>query len=166
MKRPVPSGTDLKSLLCNGWWALKCIWATNASLTLGLVASTLARGMVPAGMAVFARGLINVFVGERGLAGVDLNAVLPWVFLGFGVTLLEAIAPLAQRFCTRRLHDDMNIRITSDILSHAEKLDLAFFEDPAKRFIRDFVKSASPSVTWQHGLIRPLLYLTPRTQAF
>ena len=31
----------------------------------------------------------------------------------------------------------MNIRITSDILSHAEKLDLAFFEDPAKRDLLD-----------------------------
>ena len=31
----------------------------------------------------------------------------------------------------------MNIRITSDILSHAEKLDLSFFEDPAKRDLLD-----------------------------
>jgi len=137
MKRAVPSGMDFKSLLYNGWWALRCIWATNASLTLGLVMSTLARGMVPAGLALFARGLINVFVEKRGVASVDMNDVLPWLILGFGVTLLEAVAPLAQRFCSRRLHDDMNIRITSDILSHAEKLDLAFFEDPAKRDLLD-----------------------------
>jgi ATP-binding cassette, subfamily B, bacterial len=130
-------GTDLKQLVSNGWWAVKLIWSTNASLTVGLVMSTVARGMVPAGLAVFARGLINVFVGESGVAGVGMDAVLPWFFLGFGVTILEAIAPLAQRFCTQRLHDDMNIRITSDILSHAEKLDLAFFEDPAKRDLLD-----------------------------
>jgi ABC-type multidrug transport system fused ATPase/permease subunit len=88
--------------------------------------------MVPAGLALFARGLINVFAND-GRAVLSMEAVLPWLFLGFGVTLVEAIAPLAQRFCTQRLHDDMNIRITSDVLTHAEKLDLAFFEDPAKR---------------------------------
>jgi hypothetical protein len=96
--------------LSNGWWALKLIWSTNAALTVGLMMSTVARGMVPAGLAVFARGLI-------------MDVVLPWFFLGLGVTILEAIAPLGQRFCAQRLHDDMNIRITSDILSHAEKLD-------------------------------------------
>jgi ATP-binding cassette subfamily B protein len=133
----VLSSTDLKKLLSNGWWALKLIWSTNATLTVGLVISTVARGMVPAGLAVFARGLINVFFGESGVTGVGMDAVLPWFFLGFGVTILEAIAPLGQRFCAQRLHDDMNIRITSDILRHAEKLDLAFFEDPAKRDLLD-----------------------------
>jgi ATP-binding cassette, subfamily B, bacterial len=98
--------------------------------------STLARAMVPAGLALFARGLINAFVND-GSAGLSMEAVLPWLFLGFGVTLLEAIAPLAQRFCTQRLHDDMNIQITSDVLSHAETLDLAFFEDSAKRDLLD-----------------------------
>ena len=39
---------DEKKLLSNGWWALKLIWSTNASLTVGLVMSTVARGMVPA----------------------------------------------------------------------------------------------------------------------
>jgi ATP-binding cassette subfamily B protein len=93
--------------------------------------------MVPAGLALFARGLINAFVNDGGTAAVSLDAVSPWLFLGFGVTLLEAITPLAQRFCTQRLHDDINIRITSDVLSHAEKLDLTFFEDPAKRDLLD-----------------------------
>jgi hypothetical protein len=95
------SSTDLKQLVSNGWWAVKLIWSTNASLTVGLVMSTVARGMVPAGLAVFARGLISVFVGESGVAGIGMDAVLPWFFLGFGVTFLEAIAPLGQRFVPR-----------------------------------------------------------------
>src|SRR4030095_3737900 len=119
----VLSNADLKKLLANAWWALKLIWSTNASVTLGLIMSTLARAMVPAGLALFARGLINTFVND-GSAALSMEAVLPWLFMGFGVTLVEAIAPLAQRFCTQRLHDDMNIRITSDVLSHAETLEI------------------------------------------
>jgi len=132
----VLSSTDLKKFSANGWWALRLIWLTNAPLTAALATASFARAMVPAGLALFARGLINVFAND-GRAVLSMEAVLPWLFLGFGVTLVEAIAPLAQRFCTQRLHDDMNIRITSDVLTHAEKLDLAFFEDPAKRDLLD-----------------------------
>jgi|SRR5215813_5395824 len=155
----VLSNTELKKLLTNGWWALKLIWSTNASLTVGLALASLARGIVPAGLALFARGLINAFVSKGGVGAVGMDAVLPWLFLGFGVTILEAIAPLAQKFCTERLQDDVNIRITSDILSHAEKLELAFFESPSKRNLIDraqqnpaerfmrFVVEAQTSVT-------------------
>jgi ATP-binding cassette, subfamily B, bacterial len=123
--------------MLNGWWALKLIWATNATLTAGLTLAMLARGIVPAGLALFARGLINVFVVDGGMAAVQVDAVLPWFVLGLGVTVLEAVSPLLHRFCAERLHDEMNIRITSDILSHAEKLDLAFFETAAKRDLLD-----------------------------
>ena len=132
----IPSNIDLKKLFLNGWWTLRLIWSTDAVLTSGLMMSAVVRALVPAGLAVFARGLINVFVGDNGL-NVGLDVILPWFLLGFGVTILEALAPLAQRFCTQRLHDDMNIRITTDILSHAEKLDLGFFENAAKRDLLD-----------------------------
>ena len=128
---------DVRKLLANGWWALKLIWATNAPLTAGLAVASFARGIVPAGLALFARGLINVFVTDGGMATVGMDAVLPWFLLGLGVTVLEALAPLLHRFCTERLQDEMNIRITSDILSHAEKLDLAFFESSGKRNLLD-----------------------------
>ena len=131
------SSTNIKMLLSNGWWALKLIWSTNRTLTAGLGLATLARGVVPAGVAVFARGLINVFVSGREVTTVGVGAVLPWFLLGLGVIVLEALAPLVHRFCTERLRDEMNIRITSDILSHSEKLDLAFFESSAKRNVLD-----------------------------
>ena len=106
-------------------------------MTAGLAVASFARGIVPAGLALFARGLINVFVTDGGMAAVGMDAVLPWFLLGLGVTVLEALAPLLHRFCTERLQDEMNIRITSDILSHAEKLDLAFFESSGKRNLLD-----------------------------
>jgi hypothetical protein len=61
----------------------------------------------------------------------------------------EAIAPLAQKFFAERLRDDMNIRITSDILSRAEKLDLSFFEDPAKRDLLDRAQQNPAEHLWR-----------------
>lgn len=137
MSSQIPTNAELKRLCSNGWWALHLIWSTNSTLTAGLGLATLARGIVPAGLALFARGLINVFVSDSGISTVSMDAVLPWFLLGFAVTVLEALAPLVHRFCTERLKDEMNIRITSDILSHAEKLDLAFFETSGKRNLLD-----------------------------
>jgi ATP-binding cassette, subfamily B, bacterial len=137
MSSQIPTNAELKRLCSNGWWALHLIGSTNSTLTAGLGLATLARGIVPAGLALFARGLINVFVSDGGISTVSMDAVLPWFLLGFVVTVLEALAPLVHRFCTERLNDEMNIRITSDILSHAEKLDLAFFETSGKRNLLD-----------------------------
>ena len=129
--------TDIRKLLANGWWALKLIWSTNAWLTTGLAFATLARGIVPAGLAIFGRGLINAFVNNGGLGSAGIDAVRPWIYFGLGVTFLEAVAPLASRFYTQRLNDDVNLKITTDFLAHAEKLELAFFESPEKRDLID-----------------------------
>lgn len=137
MASHISSNKDINKLCFDGYWALKLIWSTNSTLTTGLALATLARGLVPAGLALFARGLINVFVVEPGTAAIGMDAVLPWFLLGLSVTILEAIAPLLHKFCTERLKDEMNIRITSDILAHAETLDLAFFENPDKRNVLD-----------------------------
>src|ERR1700741_4359817 len=83
------SRTDIKQLLSNGWWALKLMWSTNPRLSFGLTAATFARGVVPAGLALFGRGLINAFVNNRHAGSDGMNAILPWVFFGFGLTILE-----------------------------------------------------------------------------
>ena len=114
-------------------WALKLIWSTNAFLTVGLVASSLVRGIVPAGVAIVGRGLINAFVDHAGKGAEALEALWPWLALGFGLAIFEAISPLTEKFFTQRLHDDVNLKITGDILDHAARLDVAFFEDPRRR---------------------------------
>ncbi|HWO41698.1 MAG TPA: ABC transporter ATP-binding protein [Candidatus Eisenbacteria bacterium] len=137
MQLKIPSRADAQKLLANGWWAVNLIWSTSPGLTLGLALATLGRGLVPAGLAIFARGLINAFVSDGAVATVTFESVAPWLVLGFGVTVVEALAPLTARFCTDRLHDDVNIRITSDVLAHAEQLEPIFFEDPHNRNLLD-----------------------------
>ena len=128
----VADSMHLKECFSNSAWAVRFIWSTNRRLTVGLALATLARGFVPAGLALFARGLINVFVTDHGIASVRMEQMVPWVIFGFGVTILEAVAPLAAKFCTERLHDEVNLKVTSEILHHAEKLEPAFFEDSGK----------------------------------
>jgi hypothetical protein len=103
----IPSRTDLKRLFIGGWWSLRLIYSTSRGLTTGLAVAAVARGVVPAGLALFARGLINKFVTDRGISAITVEEVIPWVLFGFAVTLLEAIAPLATKFCTERLRDEV-----------------------------------------------------------
>jgi len=131
----LPSGTSVRALLVNARWALQIIWSANAPLTVGLTVVTVVRGVVPAGLALFARGLINAFVEAARNGADDITLVLPWLLLGLALTVVEAVSPLAHKLFTQRLHDDVNLRITSDILTHAAKLEVAFFEDTRMRGI-------------------------------
>lgn len=131
----LPSGTSVRALLVNARWALQIIWSTNAPLTVGLTVVTVVRGVVPAGLALFARGLINAFVEAARNEADGITVVLPWLLLGLALTLVEAVSPLVHKLFTQRLHDDINLRITSDILTHAAKLEVAFFEDTRMREI-------------------------------
>src|ERR1044071_4995921 len=137
MSFSIPTRPELKRLVVTARWAIRLMFSINRKLTIGLALATLARGIVPAGLALFARGIINAFVANPTGTPITLEHVMPWVLFGFGVTLLEAIAPLATKFCTERLHDEINVTLTSAILAHAEKLDPAFFEDPEKRNLLD-----------------------------
>lgn len=120
----------LRDLFVNSRWALEVVWDTNRRVAIGLLVLTVARGCVPAGLALAARGLINVVVDsiDRGL--VSFAPAVPWLVLAFAITMVEALGSLANKLFAERLHDDINLRITSDILEHASALDLSFFEDP------------------------------------
>jgi ATP-binding cassette subfamily B protein len=77
--------------------------------------------------------LINAFVDHSGRGAEALEALWLWLVLGLVLAVIESISPLTEKFFTQRLHDDVNLKITGDILDHAARLDVAFFEDPRRR---------------------------------
>lgn len=127
------AATTMKALWRNALWALRLIWSINPSLTAGLILETVVRGLVPAGLALFARGLINAFVKSAGSGLNDPSPLYPWLLLGLGVTIIEALGPLAHKLLSDRQRDDVNLKVTSDILTHAARLEVAFFETPHMR---------------------------------
>ncbi len=132
-----PLVTDIRGLWLNVRWALKLTWSTNAPLTVGLYVITLVRGLFPAGLAWTVRGLINAAVGALESGTKEITTILPWLLLGLGLTIVEAVSQRANKLFAERLHDDLSLRITSDVLTHAAELDVACFEDPHVREIID-----------------------------
>lgn len=114
-------------------WGLRLVWSTNAPLFCGLAFTTIIRGLLPAALVLAIRGLINAAVGVKDSGTIEVGPLLPWLVLGFVLSTADAISRLANRLFAARLQDDLNLRVTTDVLAHAATLDLAFFEDPRRQ---------------------------------
>jgi len=114
-------------------WGLRLIWSTNAALFCGLAFTTIIRGFLPASLALAIRGLINAAVGVTESGTIEIGPLVPWLILGFALTTADALSRLANGLFGARLRDDLELRVTGDVLAHAATLDLAFFEDPGSQ---------------------------------
>jgi ATP-binding cassette subfamily B protein len=119
-----------RTVLHRAGWALRLGWAASPQRLAGVAAVSVLRGLVPAGLALSARGIVNGAIAGVDAGNADLATVLPWLLLGFALTTLEGIGGMAGPLLQQRLRDDLNARITGDLLAHAATLDLAFYEDP------------------------------------
>ncbi len=111
-------------------WAFKLTWSTHKLLLSGIIAATVIQGLMPAALVLTARGLVNAVAVALSGNSDNTNTILLWLALGLGLTVVAALSNAGNRLYTLRLQDELNLRITSDILGHAANLDLAQFEDP------------------------------------
>lgn len=122
--------TDLRILLPTAQWAWRRTWQTNPRLLGTITAVTLLISLVPAGLAFAVRGLVNAVAAVIDNPTLPISTMLIWLGIGLGFTLIETVGNFAIDFLNQRLLDELNISITSDILEHASRLDVAQFEDP------------------------------------
>ncbi|MFN7987383.1 MAG: ABC transporter ATP-binding protein [Thermoanaerobaculia bacterium] len=120
----------LGTLVASAAWALRRTWAVHRGLTATLVGAALVRSLVPAGVVLAARGLINAVSAGLGGGTGGLPALLPWLLLGVGCTALEALARAVHDFASRRLQGELTLSLTDEILARAARLEPAHFEDP------------------------------------
>ncbi|MEO8603185.1 MAG: ABC transporter ATP-binding protein [bacterium] len=111
-------------------WALRLAWSVSPGTLVGVASVSVLRGLTPAGLALSARGIVNGAIAGLHGGTAELGPLGPWLALGFALTLLEALGGLTGTLLRTRLRDDLNSRITADLLAHAATLELAFYEDP------------------------------------
>lgn len=120
-----------------GWWALRTTWEASRGLSLAFVGLAILRSVAPAGIALVARGLINVIVHALAQGSRDATLLLPWLGAGLLFGAIEALVPAGGQYCRQRLADALNLTITPRVLRHASGLDLATLDDPENREIVD-----------------------------
>ena len=140
-------------------WAVQTAWSAHPGLVLRLTLITLFRALLPAGLALVTRGVINSVIKATESKADVLAPLLPWLVLGLGLTVAEAVGRLSQRFLTGRLVDELDLTVTSKILAHAASLDVAFFESPRSQ---DVIHRAQQNIAthFSNFLVATLTLLT------
>ncbi len=158
-------------------WALARAWETSPRVLAGVVAVAVLRGLIPAGLALSARGIVNGAVAGMGavagtgaVAGAgalawmgELGPLAPWLALGFALTLLEGLAGLLAPLLRTRLRDGLGIRLTGELLAHAATLDLVFFEDPRAQDLLQRAKD-NPAGHVTSGLVNAISAISTGVQ--
>lgn len=125
------SPTNIRRLLNSARWALIITWHYNRRLLLIISTVTLLLSLVPAGLALTVRGLVNAVADVVNGRTDDSTLLLIWLGISFGLALLETVGSYTNDYFNQRLQDELNIDITGMILTHAARLDVSQFEDPA-----------------------------------
>lgn len=126
---PNITSTNVRILLQNAAWALKLAWTIDKQLVSSIILVTLLLSAVPGVLAISIRGLVNAVAAV--LAGQTGNGreIYLWLGLALAISLVDTVGNYANEFLGRRLEDEINIEITTDILTKASGLDLALLED-------------------------------------
>jgi ATP-binding cassette subfamily B protein len=127
---PFSAAVEPRELIASARWALRLAASTRPSLLAAVAATTLLRGLVPAAMAIAARGAVNATLAAAADRSLGIAPILPWILLGLGLAVLDGLTAAVNRYGTYRLRDELDYRVTGDLLEHAAKLELAYFEDP------------------------------------
>jgi ATP-binding cassette subfamily B protein len=156
------------------------LWNTDRILLAGVIGSVAVQSILPAGQALVSRELINVVVAVLEPGGQPTQTLWFWVGVGMTLAILQASAGVANELWSQLLSSRLDLRLTTDILTHAASLDLPFFEDPRYQdmleraqqspsshifaFVHNALSAAS-NVAQAVSLIAILLVLEPLTGA-
>ncbi len=139
------SHTDISVLLRSAWWALGVTWQTNRRIMFGVSVLTLILSFVPAALAVAVRGLVNTVAGVLNGSVQNSEKIVWWLGISLGISLVETVGSYTYDYLFQRLQDDLNIGITTTILEHAGRLDVAQFEDPEFQDVMERARQGAAS---------------------
>src|SRR5689334_9655916 len=120
------------------------VWSASRIFTIGLAVATILAGIVPAVTALVAKHLIDAVVTgiqiRANPALPDVVAVGPWRVDVVTAVVILAVAQLAvftlssflstlRNVCQQLLQERVTNTIQLQIMDHASRLDLEFFED-------------------------------------
>lgn len=125
----------------------KLTWQASPALTITITLITLVSGLLPTATAYIAKLLIDSVVAAIQGHGTKGQIAVVALFQ-FGVLTLTAIAQALTTICQTLLQERMTLTIRHQVMDHASKLHLSYFEGSASY---DMLRQAS-----QEAPTRPL----------
>lgn len=122
----------MRHSLANLLWSLKTAWKISPRLTAIYYFSSLLHGVLPVVQVLAMRYLLNELLLVFGNPEASLSGASFWLFVLFASSLLDIVSLLlGGRYLLKRLEDELNTAIASDVMRHAAVLPLHLFENLA-----------------------------------
>jgi ATP-binding cassette, subfamily B, bacterial len=122
---------DASALLRAAAWALGRVRTRHPHLLAAQVTVMLTHGLIPAGIALAIRGIVDGVTAVATRPEVGTGPIFVWIGIALAVTLGEVLANATARYLDQRWTDELNLDVTTEVLEHAATLELQYFEDPA-----------------------------------
>lgn len=133
---------------------LRMVWETSPSLVATSVVLRLFRALLPLSMLWVSKLILDAVVGRISRGTGSLAAIWKLVALELALAVASDILGRANTLCDSLLGDRFTNRISVRLMQHADRLDLAFFEDP---LFYDKLERARRQTTARLGLVAALL---------
>lgn len=138
----LPLKEKFQILVSNARWAVELAWKIAPRLFMMLVILTLFQSIMPAVQALVARQLTNDVISAVGLQA-GFASLVPWLFIGVGSLLFQEAVGAGRQYYQQIFADQLRLKISVDTLSHANCLEVSFFEDP---YFQDVIERAQQNI--------------------
>lgn len=106
------------------------MWKHNRSGAIWMILINTLQAFLPGALVLSARNLINIIVEiTQNQSGITPDFVL-WLSINLSILLLTQLATYMSAYFDKRILDEINQKITLEIIDHAASLDYLHFEDP------------------------------------
>jgi ATP-binding cassette subfamily B protein len=139
---------------------LRLVWESGRALTSAAIGLRLFAALLPVAMLWVSKLIIDTIVAVVKSPGPPPHNV--WVLLAVEFALAGAGSILGRAidYCDARLADQFSREVSLRIMAHADKLDLASFEDPA---FYDKLERARVQATDRIGMLNAIGRLVQQT---
>lgn len=105
----------------------KLTWQASPAMTIAILASTVVGGLTPTVTAYIAKLLLDSVVAA--VAGHGSTSMIVWISVfQLGILLVTAVTNALTNVAQQLLQERMTLTIRHQVMDHASRLDLAFFE--------------------------------------
>ncbi len=129
---PILPMTDLQQAKQNFVAALRMAWLAGSTATLVILGATLIEGVIQPIEAWLFKLIIDKALALSGVeaeVGGGLQSLLILLAVVFGLRVIDLVGGQCRKLATRVLTAKLTLNINLQIIQHALKLDLSFFED-------------------------------------
>ena len=116
--------------------AIRLVWATNRALAIGLAAGSVIAGVLPSGVALVGKDLLNSILdaakvagGDPAIAAARRDTALGWLAAELGLVIGLAVINRLLGMMRSLLRQQLGQKINVEILEKALTLELTQFED-------------------------------------